>query len=91
MTSWLELPSSLEEEVITSEEESLGMPVPGPPVAELPVATSLLTEWIPADVVVLLSCEEVVLSIGAFAVAAVLPVTDDVVPGIEGTATVSVL
>lgn len=66
------------------------MPVPGPPVAELPVGTSLLTDWIPADVVVLLFCEEVVLSIGAFAVAALLPVTDDVVPGIEGTATVSV-
>lgn len=61
------------------------MPVPGPPVA-----ASLLTDWIPAGVVVLLFCEEVVLSIGAFAVAAFLPVTDDVVPGIEGTATVSV-
>ena len=58
------------------------MPVLGPPVAELPVGTSLLTDWIQAGVVVL--------SIGAFAVAVLLPVTDDVVPGIEGTATVSV-
>lgn len=66
------------------------MPVPAPSVAELAVGTSLLTEWIPAGVVVLMSCEEVVLSIGAFAVAAVFPVTDDVVPGIEGTVTASV-